>query len=794
MAQKLTYDELKQRVKKLEQETVMLKQEEKTLRESEHKFNTHLQNTPIGAITWDLNFRVIEWNPAAKTIFGYSKKEALGKYPIELIILDEIKEEMDNLFKDLISEKGGIHSTNENITKDGKCILCDWSNTPLKNIDGEVIGVASLVEDITERKQAEEESKKSEENLSRMFQFADYMVCIADLKKGYFTKISPAFTKHLGWSTNEMLSTPILDFIHPADVKRTTDIIKEQMAKEVDIIQFENRYKTKKGDFRWFEWSAKPIPKEGITYSAAYDITERKQMEEVLRENEEKFRNLFENMLEAFALHKIIINEKEEPIDYIFVEVNKTFEQQTGLNRNDIIDKKVTEVLPGTENDPADWIGKFGKVALTGEKLTFEQFSEALSKWFQVFVYSPEKGYFATIFMDITDRKKLENQLNQSQKMESIGTLAGGIAHDFNNILFPVFGYLEMAMEDIPGDSPVHDQLTEVFNGAQRARDLVKQILTFSRQSDHELKPLKTQIVIREALKLLRSSIPSTIKMNQNINKGCGLVMADPTHIHQIIMNLCTNAFHAMEESGGKLNVTLEEIQLTIDDLKDPAMAPGPHICLMVSDTGHGMEQHIIDKIFDPYFTTKAIGKGTGLGLAVIHGIVKDYGGHINIYSEPDKGSEFKIYLPVIQTSKTIVKTENNLPLQKGNERVLLVDDEDTIAQMEKIMLERLGYQVSVRTNSIDALELFRNKPDNFDLVMTDLTMPNMTGDKLAGELIKIRPEIPIILCTGFSETMSEEKAAYLGIKGFLLKPIVTKDLSQKIREVLDEIKPDSSQ
>jgi len=262
--------------------------------------------------------------------------------------------------------------------------------------------------------------------------------------------------------------------------------------------------------------------------------------------------------------------------------------------------------------------------------------------------------------------------------------------------------------------------------------------------------------------------------------------MADPIHIHQIIMNLCTNAFHAMEETGGKLTVTLKEVELTIDDLKDPTMIPGPHVCLIVVDTGHGMEQRMIDRIFDPYFTTKEKGKGTGLGLAVIHGIVKEYAGHISVYSEPGKGTEFKIYLPVIQARKEAAKNEIDLPIQKGNESVLLVDDQDAVVQMERKMLERLGYKVTIRNSSIDALEAFRANPDNFDLVITDMTMPNMTGDKLAAELIKIRPDISIILCTGFSEIMSEEKAVFLGIKGFLMKPVVMKDLSQKIREVLD--------
>ena len=391
-----------------------------------------------------------------------------------------------------------------------------------------------------------------------------------------------------------------------------------------------------------------------------------------------------------------------------------------------------------------------------------------------------------TVYRDTTDLRKMETQLRQAQKMEAIGTLAGGIAHDFNNILFPMFGYLEMILADLQKDSPIYGQLAEVLNGARRARNLVKQILAFSRQSDHEKKPMKVHLVFKEALKLIKSSLPTTIEIKQNIQKDCGLVLADPTQIHQIVMNLCTNAYHAMEETGGELTVGLKEVELTVEDLKDQTMVPGPHVCLTVADTGPGMEQGIIDRIFDPYFTTKEKGKGTGLGLAVVDGIIKSHGGHISVYSETGKGTEFKVHLPVIQPHETETQDETDISIQRGNERILLVDDQDMVVQMEKQMLERLGYNVTARTGSMDALEAFRTQPDKFDLVITDMTMPNLTGDKLALELIKIRSDIPVIICTGFSEMMSKEKAATFGIKGFLMKPVVMKDLSKKIREVLE--------
>jgi len=399
-------------------------------------------------------------------------------------------------------------------------------------------------------------------------------------------------------------------------------------------------------------------------------------------------------------------------------------------------------------------------------------------------IYNGNPAAIGTV-LDITERKKLEARLQQAQKMESIGTLAGGIAHDFNNILFPIVGHTEILLEDIPADSPLHSNLNEVFNSAMRARDLVKQILTFSRQDSHEIKIMRMQPVIKEALTLIRSTIPTSIEINQTISPDCGPIKADPTQIHQVVMNLATNAFHAMEDSGGELKVNLIEIELDAQDLPSPNMESGPYACLTVADTGTGIDGNIRKRIFDPFFTTKELGKGTGMGLSVIHGIVQSAGGNIQVNSEPGQGTEFHVYLPVAKSHFEQPETQTKEPLQRGTEQILIVDDEDAIVCMEKQMLERLGYSVVSHTSSVEALEAFRAKPDKFDMAITDMAMPNMSGDELASELIKIRSDIPILLCTGFSERIPEEKAKSIGIKGFLMKPIVRADLSKMVRKVL---------
>jgi PAS domain S-box-containing protein len=392
------------------------------------------------------------------------------------------------------------------------------------------------------------------------------------------------------------------------------------------------------------------------------------------------------------------------------------------------------------------------------------------------------------IIENISDKKKLESQLTQSQKMEAIGTLAGGIAHDFNNILSAIMGYTELAVLGVPEKLPAKQNLQEVLKASHRAKDLVRQILTFSRQGEQERKPVLIFPIVKETLKLLRASLPSTIEIRQKIDSETGVVDANLTQIHQVVMNLCTNAAHAMKENGGVLEVTLVNVEMDTDTTaQHPDIHPGPYLRLTVSDTGIGIAPDLVERIFDPYFTTKKVGEGTGLGLAVVHGIVKTHGGIIKVYSELGKGSTFHVYFPRIDGFQEITETQKVELLPMGNhERVLFVDDEQALVELGEKMLEHLGYEVTVRTSSIEALELFRNQPDRFDLIITDFTMPNMTGDKLAQEVMRFRPGLPVILCTGFSDRISEMKAKALGIQEFVMKPFDLNDLAQTIRRALD--------
>jgi PAS domain S-box-containing protein len=389
---------------------------------------------------------------------------------------------------------------------------------------------------------------------------------------------------------------------------------------------------------------------------------------------------------------------------------------------------------------------------------------------------------------DITERLSMEEQLRQAQKMESLGTLAGGIAHDFNNILSAILGYAELALAEAAGDAQLGEYLRGIHKAGDRATDLVRQILTFSRRGTTELKPLKIDLIIKEALKLLRSTLPSTISIVQRVSPDLDAILADPTQIHQIIMNLCTNASHAMTPAGGRLTVTLEQKELGTDFFRRFVDAqPGSYLQLCVSDTGCGMTPEIMAAIFDPYFTTKDLGEGTGLGLAVVHGIVKEYGGDIRVRSKPGQGTTFELYFPTIQETSTRPHADKAPHLPGGNEHILVVDDEPSILKVTEQLLRKLGYRVTTAPDGKPALERFSNDPSAFDLVITDITMPHMTGDRLAKAILELRPDIPVILCTGYSRLIDEAQAESIGIAALMIKPVGKTALAVELRRLLDQ-------
>jgi PAS domain S-box-containing protein len=515
------------------------------------------------------------------------------------------------------------------------------------------------------------------------------------------------------------------------------------------------------------------------------EINERRQAEKALRESEERYRTLIDTAREG-----VWAIDTEGSTTF----ANRQMAEILGYTAEEMIGRPV---FAFTDEANHAIIKKKLKRRIQGQGEQYDLFlrhrdgSEICCMINANPLFNSDGhvvGSFAMV-TDVTERMHLQDRLQKAQRMEAIGTLAGGIAHDFNNILAAIFGYAQMMKFELPAESRCHRHLEGIWKAAERAKNLVQQILMFSRQAKEERKPLLLGLIIQESIKFLRASIPTTIEIRQNIQSKTRTVMADPTQIHQVLMNLCTNAAQAMAGESGQIEVTLEDVDIDRADY-GPASATVkcPHVRLSVRDNGQGIPAGHIARIFDPFFTTKEPGKGTGMGLAVVHGIVESYGGSVRVSSEPGKGTSFHILLPAHELDD-LVETEADSCAQfpRGTERVLLVDDEPAIVETLEQTLLYLGYKAVAETSSSQALEAFKSQSDLFDLVITDMTMPELTGTKLAAKLIEVRPDIPIILCTGFSDKITREEAQAIGIRSLLFKPVDTTNLAETIRKVLEK-------
>ncbi len=796
----------------------------RNLKKSEREYRNLLENIPLKIFQKNIDSAYVSCNANFAKDLNIEPNKIVGTTDYDYFP----KELAEKYIKDdqRIVESGKAENIIEKYRVHEQEFWVHTSKTPLKDDDGQVSGVLGVFQDITEQKKTEKRLKVSEERSRTWLEYSPVCTKIVDIDFNLQYMSSAGVTSLQIEDVTQLYGKPYPFDFYPESFKTLMVSNLEKVKATGEIIAQEASVVDTKGNELWFHSTLVPVNDEKgrIDYIivVSIDITERKQAEETFQTivqstvgstGQELYDNICTQLCNVFKSDCAIVGELIDPTtinaiammvdgkpikDYSYQLPGTPCERATSSGfchyPDDIAllfpDDKDLQVIgavgyAGTplKDHNEKTIGVL--CVLSKNKMTLPEGAEDLMN-----IIAARTSAELERMKEEREKKQLEGRLNQAQKMEAIGTLAGGIAHDFNNILSAILGYGEMAKEGLDENSQPAKDIKKVIKAGYRAKDLVNQILAFSRQAEQELIPLKVQYIAKEALKLLRATIPSTIEISQTINASCGSVLADPTQIHQILMNLCTNASHAMHENGGVLTVGLDTVGVTNStiDVSGLDIPPGDYVRLEVSDTGHGMSKDVMARVFDPFFTTKGLGEGTGLGLAVVHGIVKSYNGFINISSELKKGTIFSVYLPQIDNEippKDVLAAH----FPKGKENVLVVDDEEDLVELMERMLTKLGYSVHSFTNSLEALAEFKAKPNKYDLVITDITMPKMTGVTLALEIMGVRPDASIILCSGYSDLIDKEKVQSIGISGYLQKPIIKKEVAQLVREVLDRKK-----
>jgi PAS domain S-box-containing protein len=675
---------------------------DKTIRAAQARYVDLYDFAPVGYLTFDRDGLVKEANSTAASLLGYEVSFLIAK-PFGALVTAPYAEAFRLHVGGVFKNGGSRVDELELKRKDGTTFYASMASVPVRDANGTIVECRSAVIDVTEHKQMERALVKSEERLKLALEASRQAVWDWNLSAGVVEWSERAKTLFGFEPDAEVTYDQFLERVQPDDRDRLRGGVlkaleqKQEYDDEIRVVWPDGtvHWLTAKGRV-FYEENGKPVRMVGV----GSDVTERKRMEEALRE------------------------------------------------------------------------------ARDGLELRVRERTAQLSTAYEV------------LRAEMQERQLVEQQLRESQKMEAIGTLAGGIAHDFNNILAAIIGFTEMVIDDVSDNRHTQQKMEQVLKAGLRGRELVKQILTFSRKSKAEYRVVALGPLIRETFRLLRASLPTSISMSLNLEADADAVYSDPSQIQQVLMNLCTNAAYAMRETGGKLEISLGGISVGPGDpLPEPDTPPGKYTVISVRDTGAGMSESVKERIFEPFFTTKPREQASGLGLSVVYGIVKSHKGSIMVLSEPGKGSVFRVFLPKADSADSGQK-ESSGRVPQGNQRILFIDDEEILAEMGRSMLERLGYKVVVQTDSAQALRDFAEHPGEFDLVITDQTMPKMTGVSLSERLLQIRPDIPIILCTGYSDLVSEETARVKGIRELVMKPVARKEMAEVIHRVLEGKEP----
>ncbi len=771
-----------------ELQTAILENEQavQALQEAEEKYRTFVHYAS-DAIVIIQNERVVYANPACEQLFGYTLDEVLRMPHVftDFVVPEERKRLLDNHRRRLLGESVPEYYETAIVNKEGHHLVVEVKPCRIPFRGHTAIMV--LMRDITARKQTEDALRDSEMRYRTLVEGSIQGISVRD-QNGIRVFANQAHAHIFGYDNPlDLIGRPVREQIAPHERERLLRDTLERFQRDDMPARFIYQGLRKDGTPIWLENVVSRITWEGqpAQLTTLVDITDRKQAEESLRQSEERFAKAFHSCPVPMGIARLS--------DGHVLDVNESFLDMMGYRREDVIGHAAT-TLEHYWAAPED---RQRLIKSLFANRTIRDFATQLRTQSgelrdvllsaELIELSAAYCILATIY-DITEYKRLEAQLRQSQKLEALGTLGGGLAHEYNNILASILGFAELSTAALSSTHPVHQYLQHILTSGRRAKDLVQQILTFSRQNTSKRQPVSMTSLVQEGLILIRASLPTTVAIEQSITDGAGMVLADPTHMNQILINLCANAEYAMRDDGGILTISVEEVEFNdAQSTVSIALPDGPYVHLRIQDSGHGMPSEVLNRVFEPFFTTKAIGDGTGMGLAIVHGIITDHEGVITVESAPGEGATFDIYLPrLIDVAVSATETSEQAPPQ-GAGNILFVDDEEMLVHLVQTTLKRLGYEVVAYTSSTEALAAFQKTPEDFDIVITDQTMPDLTGEHLAAELRRIRPDIPVVLCTGFSHAIDAKKANSLGINAFLMKPIEPRELAATIQQVLEQ-------
>jgi len=742
---------------------------EEALRESEERYRNVYETAPLAFVVWDRECRVMDWNECSEETFGWSRDEVLGRNFFEFLVPESERPRVEDVVDNLLQGKVERDVVNENVTKTGETILCQWNNSILRDREGRIIGAISLGLNITERKRADDALRASKEKYSTLVENSLTGIYIDQDGKIQFA--NRRFSEIYGYSEDEVLGMETWRLVHPEDRDLTDEIRAKRTKGEQAPSIYEARGLIMRRNTR-IEYKGRPAILGNIA-----DTTDRKHTEEALRESESKFRDLYDLFPQPIALTEVSTGR--------LIDVNDEFCKVTKYTREEVIGQTATPLFyPQEDRDRfTRELQKSGEIHGLEMEFRAKDGSIIIALMFSRLVRITDERLILTVFLDVTDRKRLEAQLVQAQKMEAIGTLAGGIAHDFNNLLMGIQGNISLMLMSMDHSYPDYGRLENIEKQIRSGAGLTSRLLGYARKGKYEVKPIDLNQLV-EGTSDTFGRTKKEITIHRELAKDLFAVEADSGQIEQVLLNLFVNAADAMP-GGGKL--TLKTMNLTDKDIKGKPYEPkqSNYVLLEVTDTGTGIYKKTIDRIFDPFFTTKKIGGGTGLGLASAYGIIKAHGGYIDVASKRGRGTTFSIYLPASEKEvKRVVRTRGRAAQGTGN--VLLVDDEEVVLKIGQELLEALGYQVLTAKDGKEAITVYKKNRDKIDIVVLDMVMPRMGGGKTYDRMKEVNPDVKVLLSSGFSVDGEASEILERGCDGFIQKPFTMKQLSAKIRGILD--------